>query len=144
MLEANTARFALAMATRDWRRLFVAGTDLPDRCHKRGCGECTAVRCAEVEEVGRAAGLTYKQILGSHDLQVGHNTGLRGVARWGVDMQQGCTPDEQVGCKRQADYHILVGCIGIVIEGTVRDYKVMDSRVRRPLDMGAGSQLEGL
>jgi hypothetical protein len=122
--EVNTARFVLVMATHDLRGWFVPGTGRPDRCHEKHCRECTAVRCAEGgEEEERAAGLTCNLMFGPHNSQVGRNTGSREAAGWGTGRQQGCTPDNWVSYERQADYHILVGCIEIVIEDTVKDYK---------------------
>jgi hypothetical protein len=59
-------------------------------------------------------------------------------------MPQGYTPDIRASCMRLAGYHMLVDCIVVVLEDTVRDYKVVDSQMRRLLDIGAGSQLGGL
>jgi hypothetical protein len=106
--------------------VFVAGTGLPGICHESRCRECTAVRYAEAEEGERAAGLTYNLMSGSHKSQVGYSTGLKEAAGWGTGKQQGCKPDKGVNCERQADYHILVGCIGSVIEETAKDYKELD------------------
>jgi len=105
--------------------VFVAGTGLPDRCHENRCKERTAVRYVEVEEGGRAAGLANNPMFGSHK-SVGHNTGLTEAAGWVTGRLQGCKPDRRVSCERQADYHILVDCIGSVIEETVKDYKEQD------------------
>lgn len=88
--------------------------------------------------------VAHKWMSDRHNLQAGRNTGLREVAQWESGMPQGCKLDIQVSCKRLTDYHMAVGCIAIVLGGIVRDCRVVDLRVVKRIDVGAGTQPKGL
>jgi hypothetical protein len=142
-LEENMVRLVWVVATRlqDWRDSFVADTDCRDSCHDGGSVGYTVVRCDEEVEVGPVA---HKWMSDSHNLQAGRNIGLGEVAQWESGMPQGCKLDIQASRKRLTDYHMAVGCIAIVLGGIVRDCRVVDLRVVRRIDVGAGTQPKGL
>ena len=73
--EANMAWFALVVVTQGLRCISVPGSDLLDSCQEMWCRGYTSVRCDEVEEVERAAGLIYNLGSGSHSLNFGQDNG---------------------------------------------------------------------
>lgn len=84
---------------------------------------------------------SYRQLDSCRYLWLGHNTGPSEVAQGKAGTRPGYMPDILTSRKRIDGFHMLVGCIVVVSGESGRDCRVVDSRMRRLLDIAAGSQL---
>ncbi len=96
---ANMARSAPIRVKQSLRCVSILGSDLLDNCQEMWCRGYTAVRCDEVEEVERAAGLINNLMPGSHGLHLGQDNGSDEVGYCGFGMRPGCTPGMSVKYK---------------------------------------------